>query len=247
MSIPRRIIQTHRSPDIGREWRESWIAHNPGYEYMFFTNDECRDFVAQHRPGLLPIYDKLPNFVQRVDLFRYLVVHELGGFYADVDTVCCAPLDSYVDLERDHLVGGMEMTLAHYRHGTATYMENYTTPYQVLNWMFGAPKGHLALALLMQRIEFYVAQMSPQQLKDWSLTDRFTLELTGPMLWTHILNEFLAGTRQGEVTILSRLTWGSLPHEQNVAENLDLIKVRHLFEGEWKKKRQAARNYTVRI
>ena len=116
MSIPRRIIQTHRSPDIGREWRESWIAHNPGYEYMFFTNDECRDFVAQHRPGLLPIYDKLPNFVQRVDLFRYLVVHELGGFYADVDTVCCAPLDSYVDLERDHLVGGMEMTLAHYRH-----------------------------------------------------------------------------------------------------------------------------------
>ncbi len=246
MSIPRRIIQVHRSPDIQRELRETWIAQNPGYEYLFFTNDQARDFVAQHRPGLLPIYDKLPGIVQKVDLFRYLVVHEIGGLYADVDTICCAPLDSYVDMERDHLVGGMEMTLHHYRHGTATYMENYATPYQVCNWTFAAPKGHLALALCMQRIEYYVNQMSVEQLVEWSKADRFTLELTGPAMWTYILNEFLAGTRQGAVTILPRLTWGSLPHEQRVASNAEAIKVKHLFEGFWKN-RSPARNYVVRI
>lgn len=247
MSIPRRIIQTHRSPEIGRQWRESWIEHHPDYEYLFLTHEDRRDFVAKYRPGLLPVYDKLPGFVQQVDLFRYIVIHEIGGIYADVDTVCCAPIHSYVDMDRRHLVSGMEMTLAHYRHGPATYMENYVTPYQVLNWTFAAPAGHLALALMMQRIEYYVNQMSAAQLAEWSIAERFTLELTGPMLWTHVLNEFLGGTRQGEVAVLPRLMWGSLPHEQDVSGNADTIKVKHLFEGEWKKKKGAARNYTVRV
>ncbi len=245
MSIPRRIIQTHRSPDIQRECRESWIAHHPDYEYLFFTHEDRRNFVAQYRPGLLPIYDKLPGVVQQVDLFRYLAVHELGGIYADVDTVCCAPIDTYVDMETDHLVGCMEMTLAHYWEGPETYMNNWATPYQILNWTFAAPKGHLALALLMQRIQYYVGQMTIDQMKEWGRADRFTLELTGPILFTHVLNEFLAGTRQGGVTILPRMTWGSLLHEQNLAQNLERIKVRHLFEGFWKSKLPAT-TYAVR-
>ena len=246
MAIPRRIIQTHRSPEIGRELRESWAEHHPDYEYLFFDHDQRRDFVATHRPGLLPIYDKLPGIVQQVDLFRYLAVHEIGGIYADADTICCAPIHSYVDMEQDHLVAGMEMTMETWRHGAETYMNTYATPFQVCNWIFAAPKGHTVLALMMQRIAYYAAQMSPEQLAAWTRADRFTLELTGPMVWTRILTEFLSGTRQGNVTVLPRLVWGSLPEDQRLHVNKDTIKVRHLFEGFWKTPRRA-RTYEVRL
>lgn len=248
MSIPRRIIQTHRNPDIGREWRQTWINHHPGYEYLFFDNAACRDFVATHRPELLAVYDKLPANVQRADMFRYLAVHELGGMYADVDTICDAPLHSYIDMNTGHLVAGMEMTMANYPHGAETYMLNYAAPYQVLNWAFAAPKGHPALQLMLRRIEYYVSQMSEEQLALWTKTDRFTLEITGPMAFTHVLNEFLSSSRQGAVTVLPRMTWGSLPEDQKVAANAPNIKLRHLFEGYWKNPaHKVAKSYELRL
>ncbi|MCJ0763295.1 glycosyltransferase family 32 protein [Variovorax terrae] len=241
MSIPRRIIQTHRNEDLGRAHRQSWIDQHPDYDYQFFDDARCHQFMAEHAPELLPTYDKLPLPVQKSDLFRYAAIHELGGIYTDVDTICCAPLHSYLDLDTDQLIAGMEMTPAHCAPGIQHYTTYYCSPFQVLQWTFAASPRHPALALVLQRIRFYVSQMSEAQLRDWSQALRFTLELTGPAVFTQVLNEFLTGTREGRVAVLPRMVWGAYPGEQTRPENVAQVKVRHLFDGSWRPDRPPAR------
>ncbi|RZJ11374.1 MAG: hypothetical protein EOO54_21040 [Haliea sp.] len=234
MPIPRRIVQTHRSDRLHSQWRRTWVQHHPGFEHLFFDDAQCRAFIAEHSPDMLDTYDRLPLPVQKADLFRYAVIHELGGTYADVDTICCAPLDSYLDMTREHLVAGLEMAPGQFSGEPAQYVRQYCAPYQLLQWTFSAPPRHPALAVLLDRIRYLVGSMTPELLATYSRNSRFTLELTGPMLFTQVLNEFLSGTRPGSVTVLPRLAWGGWPAETARPELAAQVKVRHLFEGSWK-------------
>jgi mannosyltransferase OCH1-like enzyme len=235
MPIPRRIIQTHRDPAIQQELRQGWRERHPGYEYLFFDDADCRRFIGQQLPALLPTYDKLPLPVQKADLFRYAAVYTLGGVYADVDTECMAALHDYVDLSQDQFVVGIEMTPADFREGLQRYVQQYCSPHQILQWTFCAPPRHPALGALIERINFLVTGQSAQTLAHCSHEPRFTLELTGPILFTQVVNEFLSDRQtQGRVTVLPRLVWGSWLDEHRRPELASQIRVRHLFQGSWK-------------
>lgn len=103
-----------------------------------------------------------------------------------------------------------------------------------MQWTFAASQRHPALALILKRIQFSAARMTDVQLREWSQNNRFTLELTGPMLFSQVCNDFLAGTRKGKITLLPRLTWGAWLNEQANPALQKKIKVQHLFEGSWK-------------
>lgn len=237
MPVPKRIIQTHRREDLGRAQRETWARHHPGWSIEFYDDAACRRFIETRTPEVLAAYDKLPLPVQKADLFRYVAVYELGGVYADVDTICCAPLASYLDLDAERLVCGIEMTPVDYALGAGRYAADFFVPFQLLQWTFAAPPRHPALALMIQRINFYVSQYAAEDLRAASAAAKFTLGLTGPWLFTTVVNEFLCGSRPdaAPVGVLPRMTWGSWPSEQEVPENGEAIKVRHLFEGGWQK------------
>lgn len=235
MAIPRRIVQTHRSSEIGAHHRETWRSHHPDFEYLFFDDDGCRAFIRRHLPALSPTYDRLPLPVQKADLFRYAVIHQLGGVYADVDTACRAPLHSYVDLERDHLVIGVEMTPDEHPGGIESYGRSYCFPVQYLQWTFAAPAGHPALGRVLQRIAAFVHDTPDRALRAWSdASPKFTLEMTGPIMFTQAIRELLAQPRVPAVTILHRHVWGAIPPEFRSAEILRSVKVAHLFAGSWK-------------
>lgn len=234
MPIVRRIVQTHQSESFAHTSRATWLAHHPRFDYQFFDDAASRALIAGYFPALLPTYDKLPLAVQKADLFRYAAIYHGGGIYADTDTRCCAPISSYVDLDAEHLVVGIEMTPTSYARGIDAYLKNYCLPHQLLQWTFAASKGHPALALMLKRIQFNVARMTPVEIYTWSQSNRFTLELTGPMLFSQVCNEFLSGTREGLITVLPRFAWGAWRGEQAKAALLEKIKVQHLFEGSWK-------------
>ncbi len=234
MSIPKIIVQTHRDSSIGQLQKASWKRLNPRYEHRFYDDAASRNFIEKQFPNLLATYDKLSLPVQKADLFRYAVIFMEGGVYTDVDTICVAPIDSYVDMQAEHFVVGMEMTPAQYGRGIEAYVQNYCTPFQLLQWTFAASPHHPALASILRRIDFVVSQMSQEQLVQWSRTSRFTLELTGPMAFTQALVPYLSGELDGRVTVLPRLMWGSIPFEQRRPEHKDEIKVQHLFEGSWR-------------
>lgn len=241
MTIPKRIIQTHRSQDIGAAQRESWRTHHPDFDYQFFDDAACLRFMEKHFPTLLATYCKLPLPVQQADLFRYAAIYHGGGVYADVDTVCLAPLPSYVDMDASRLVVGLEMTPDDWPRGVAHYVQNYCSPMQVLQWVFAAPPRHPVLGRILERIRFLVGQCRPEQLARWSSASRFTLELTGPMLFTQVLLELAAQPGGSHAVVLQRAVWGALPSESRQPDVRAQMKVAHLFSGSWKPEWQAER------
>jgi hypothetical protein len=95
-SIPRIFHQTWRDACVPQElqrWQRSWLAHNPDFEYRFWTDEATRRFVAERYPDFLRTFDSYLPPIQRVDAARYLWMHHFGGVYADLDFECLRPLD----------------------------------------------------------------------------------------------------------------------------------------------------------
>ena len=78
-----------------RQWVGSWTHRNLDYECRVFDDHDCLVFVAQYFPELVDVYQTLRP-VEKADLWRYLVILERGGVYADVDTICHTPLRDWL-------------------------------------------------------------------------------------------------------------------------------------------------------
>jgi hypothetical protein len=102
MSIPKVIWQTYKDdyevlPKYIREHAESWKTVNPGYEYNYMSDEQAAQFVLEkYGQEYHDIFVSLPVGVMRGDMWRYLVVYEYGGIYADLDTICKKPIDEWL-------------------------------------------------------------------------------------------------------------------------------------------------------
>ncbi|WP_042690433.1 glycosyltransferase [Azospirillum sp. B506] len=105
--IPHVIHQTWKSQTVPSEFQafqRSWIDHNPGFAYRFWTDDDIERFVEDEHPALLPVFRGYADPISRVDLARYLILRRFGGVYADLDFECLRPIDGLLE-RRSFLVG----------------------------------------------------------------------------------------------------------------------------------------------
>lgn len=51
-------------------------------------------------PALWDLFQATTNPVKKADIARYLMMHQFGGVYADIDTECVGSLDILADEER---------------------------------------------------------------------------------------------------------------------------------------------------
>lgn len=89
--VPKIIHQTYKTTEVPEKWREatdSVRSLHPDYEYMFWTDDSAREFIAQHYSWFLPTWDSYPYNIQRSDALRYIVLYHFGGVYIDMDVGC---------------------------------------------------------------------------------------------------------------------------------------------------------------
>lgn len=89
--IPKHIHQTWKSglvPEQFRNYVDSWRKHHPEWQYTLWTDEMNRDFIAQHYPGFLPVFDAYPLAIQRVDAVRYFILNTYGGIFVDLDFEC---------------------------------------------------------------------------------------------------------------------------------------------------------------
>lgn len=237
MAIPKIIVQSHKDPSIYENYRRTWIEQHPSYDYRFMDDIACYHFIQNQMPKLLPTYEKLPLPVQKADLFRYAYIYYYSGIYADVDTICFHPTETYIDLSKKHLVVGIEMTPSTYHKKDSEYANEYASPFQILQWTFAASPRHPALAVLLDKIVYFTQQISSEQIEACSQNNRFTLELTGSILFTQVITDFLCYTRLGNITALEQLAWGVLKLKSTrISDELinKKVKVQHLFYGSWK-------------
>jgi mannosyltransferase OCH1-like enzyme len=108
--IPKIIIQIWIQKDGGKlqipgdqiEYMNKMRQLNPGFQHLFFNNDDVQKFFESNYPEYYDTYKKLPAFIQKLDFFRYLAVYHYGGFYFDMDVDPIKPLDA--DITNHHAV-----------------------------------------------------------------------------------------------------------------------------------------------
>lgn len=167
MEVPRILWQTYKSVDQlpveSLPCIDSWLRLNRGWSYHFCSDRDMETFFQSYLEGrYLELFRAMPLPVMKADLWRYAILEAFGGFYADIDTYCSAPLDDWLD------------------HRIALHLaceENHTFFCQ---WAFGAaphhPMLHTLLRLIQRRVE-----------EDGGVDEtipHYVHHYTGPSVWT---------------------------------------------------------------
>jgi mannosyltransferase OCH1-like enzyme len=99
--IPKIIFQTHEYkydelPEWFQQTSMSWRNLNPGWKYIYHSEEERSAYVKRKRPELYKIYEDVVK-PHQADIWRYIIVEEMGGVYADMDSFCITPMDYILD------------------------------------------------------------------------------------------------------------------------------------------------------
>jgi len=159
------------------DFAETWKQMNPSCEYKLWNDTEVEQFVAETSADLIwPLWQGLKP-VERADVFRYLVVYEQGGYYADVDVSCTRPIREYpVPTETQMIVG--------YQGGYRMPGTKPTSPLQRVEqfeqWFFAsAPRN----PVLRRTLELVVQKFH------WRVHN--PCEMTGPATFSDAIHEYL--------------------------------------------------------
>ncbi|KAL8730081.1 MAG: hypothetical protein Q9166_004280 [cf. Caloplaca sp. 2 TL-2023] len=94
--IPHMITTSVRNlPQVPREFH-TWKKQNPDW-VIRRLDEKAIDIWLKGRSGLdktviLQVYKRLPRWILKSDLFRYLMIFLEGGVYTDPDTSCILPI-----------------------------------------------------------------------------------------------------------------------------------------------------------
>lgn len=88
MNYPKIIHQTYKTINLPEHWKISqlkWKELHPDYTYMFWTDDDIREYIKTNYPEYLQIHDNYKFNIQRADMIRYFILYDFGGIYCDLD------------------------------------------------------------------------------------------------------------------------------------------------------------------
>jgi mannosyltransferase OCH1-like enzyme len=94
--IPLLLHQTWRSQRVRgpwARWQRTWIELHPSWAYRLWTDADIKEFVVDRFPRLARPFEALPKAIMRVDVFRAMLLAELGGIYVDMDVQCLRAID----------------------------------------------------------------------------------------------------------------------------------------------------------
>ena len=258
--IPKVIHQTWKSKSIPG-WAKlpmrSWKRRNPGYKFILYDDNEIEEYVEKHYPDIMFAFQQMKP-VQKADVFRYVVIYNEGGVYADIDTWCSIPVQNWtafaskmwpdaassekISNDVDFIVG---FEAVQKKPGWEKY---YAAEFQLCQWTFAAAPKHLLLDKVLKRIiRYYKAN---NQLRSKSI-----IKSTGPGIWSYALSDAMKedysvafgtgvfdkeslthrGARAQSVLILPTCSFGRPYGGIGSAQG---VMVWHGFQGSWKKKKK---------
>ena len=142
-TIPRNLHQVfffitdNELPRKYAENQESWIKQNPEYHYTLWNATMIEQLIQDSYPEISELYHSYGHWIRRADVARYLVLHQFGGVYVDMDLKCRQPIS--------HL-------LKHFENKGIVMYE--TTPFGVTNDFLVAEARHPFFAYVIQGLSF---------------------------------------------------------------------------------------------
>ena len=220
--FPKLIWQTYKSeaelPAESGGCIRSWINLNPPWDHHFCSDEGLFEFFTTFFNGkLLDLYHAMPLGVMKADLWRYAVLHEFGGVYTDIDTVCLEPLDGWLDATKGK---GLQVAC----EGGHPYF---------CQWTIIAAAGHPALKHALELIAERVAATGG--VVDETMP-HYVHHYTGPSLWTAAIQRYL-GTTLDAFELRDRPElWAERDIQILPRDFFSGVKVLHCFAGaHWRK------------
>ncbi|GAB5356616.1 hypothetical protein AAMO2058_000304800 [Amorphochlora amoebiformis] len=266
--IPRIIHQIDFSPSTTNakppmyDIMKSWKVMNPGYEYILWNDSMIKDYVSKNTDSEIQEVFKELDFVQKSDLFRYIILFKIGGVYADHDAECIKPIDHWDITTNTEVVVGIEGV------GTTLQKEGllWARNPQFCQWTLAATPGHPILWSAVSRIKESVKMRildraeSSRPVTDYKDKEREggceelghiscieTIELTGPGLFSDGVmrylstfglspNEAIGGIQVGSLTVVpvDAFACGQMHSGADLRCMSPLVVVKHHFAGNWK-------------
>lgn len=122
MRIPLIVHQLWKTGVVPPRWQyahESVKRYHRGWEYRLWTDELMDQHMRARHPEFYPIFAGFNRHIMRVDVFRYVLMHDFGGLYCDLDYEFVRPF-SYDDravvlsLEYDQSYGDHADQVANY-------------------------------------------------------------------------------------------------------------------------------------
>lgn len=177
--IPKVIYQTYKTKDLPIVLQNNISelkVKNPDFEYKFFDNDGCIEFILEHySQDILDVYLSInPNYgASRADLFRYLLMYKMGGVYLDIKSNTYLPLNTIIGPKDEYIVSYW------IQKWKARYLNNRQGEFQ--NWHIICLPEHPILYLTIQKVIDNIKNYKGLKGKDASV---FT---TGPIPYTQAI------------------------------------------------------------
>lgn len=224
MNIPRIIHQTWKNNDVPASFQElatTWKRLHPGWEYQFWTDEMNRNFIEEHYPAFLDIYDNYPANIQRVDAVRYFALYTYGGVYIDMDFECLQNITPL--LEKADCVFGKE---------PADHCITHSKDIIICNAFMASIPQHPFFGSLCNELS-----------KNITVTDHpfnNILETTGPFMLSRVYENYPARETVSllEAEILYPLTQKELQEDgPDLSQKLSQAYAIHHYAGTWWKKK----------
>tara|TARA_R110002012_G_scaffold263932_1_gene447173 strand:- start:1460 stop:2119 length:660 start_codon:yes stop_codon:yes gene_type:complete len=97
--IPTILHQTWKEKDSGKYKNcvDSWEEYMPNLQRRLYLDDDIDTMVKQIVPHYYSLYSQFNYFIEKIDFFRYVVLWEFGGIYADMDVECLQDINKLLD------------------------------------------------------------------------------------------------------------------------------------------------------
>ena len=87
------VWKTEKLPKFAEKYVKSWVDNHPTWTVRRWTDESMLQFVKEHFPGDVRMFNHFPTGVFRADTFRYMLMAVEGGVYADLDMESLRPMD----------------------------------------------------------------------------------------------------------------------------------------------------------
>ena len=180
--VPYIIHQTHETREVVngspvlRSARQSWLDYLARVSggrgrYVFWTAMERDSFMKKACPDIYDIWTALPLAVMKVDVWRFAVLLEHGGIYADIDLV--------MKDNGPNLFGPCELLC-----GTENAVH-------FCNWMLAAPKGTSLMAHVLGSLKANLLAAHPVNALSFAKDEHAVHTITGPGAFTVAIRQWL--------------------------------------------------------
>jgi len=201
--VPKIIHQTWKTDSVPEKWIPSanaWRSLHPTWLYLLWTDHDIETYIKISRPHAWSLFQRLAYNIQRVDLFRYFVLHDFGGVYSDLDIMPKKSIEGELSMAQGHV----------FLVKSANTSSNFTNAIMASNV---TPEAKQFWASMIYHVDTWPTTFMDHVLEP--IRHYHIMSSTGPLALTRVTQK----TRI-PVTVLPQHIWN--PYDVSVAGELHL-------------------------